>query len=61
MYAIRSYYDLLSDYVYNLVVENGGMPVETPVMYDLQNNARITSYNVCYTKLLRVSKKQTKY
>ncbi|ABR55299.1 threonyl-tRNA synthetase [Methanococcus vannielii SB] len=31
--------DLLSDYVYNLVVENGGMPVETPVMYDLQNNA----------------------
>ncbi|AVB76039.1 threonine--tRNA ligase [Methanococcus maripaludis] len=31
--------DLLSDYVYNLVVERGGMPVETPVMYDLQNNA----------------------
>jgi len=31
--------DLLSDYVYNIVIENGGMPVETPVMYDLDNNA----------------------
>ena len=31
--------DLLSDYVYNVVVDNGGMPVETPVMYDLNNKA----------------------
>ncbi|KZX12489.1 threonine--tRNA ligase [Methanobrevibacter filiformis] len=31
--------DLLSDYVYNLVVENGAMPIETPVMYDLENKA----------------------
>lgn len=27
--------DLLADYVYNLVVSYGAMPVETPVMYDL--------------------------
>jgi len=31
--------DLLSDYVYDLVVERGAMPIETPVMYDLANNA----------------------
>ncbi|HIP91819.1 MAG TPA: threonine--tRNA ligase [Methanothermococcus okinawensis] len=31
--------DLLGDYVYNLVVEYGGMPVETPVMYNLENRA----------------------
>lgn len=31
--------DLLSDYVYNLVVERGAMPIETPVMYDLANDA----------------------
>lgn len=31
--------DLLSEYVYNLVVENGAMAVETPVMYDLGNSA----------------------
>ncbi|HIQ32811.1 MAG TPA: threonine--tRNA ligase [Methanothermococcus okinawensis] len=31
--------DLLADYVYNLVVEYGGMPVETPVMYNLENRA----------------------
>ena len=31
--------DLLSDYVYNLVVERGAMPVETPVMYDLADPA----------------------
>ncbi len=31
--------DLLQDYVYNMVVENNGMPVETPVMYDLGNKA----------------------
>jgi threonyl-tRNA synthetase len=29
--------DLISDYVNNLVVENGAMPIETPVMYDLSN------------------------
>ena len=31
--------DLLADYVYNMVVEYGGMPVETPVMYNLENKA----------------------
>ncbi|EHP84752.1 threonine--tRNA ligase [Methanotorris formicicus] len=31
--------DLLADYVYNLVVDMGAMPVETPVMYDLGNKA----------------------
>ncbi|MCL2157203.1 MAG: threonine--tRNA ligase [Methanobrevibacter sp.] len=31
--------DLLSDYVYDLVVERGAMPIETPVMYDLDNDA----------------------
>ncbi|MBN2734129.1 MAG: threonine--tRNA ligase [Methanomicrobiaceae archaeon] len=31
--------DLLSDYVLNLVLDYGGMPVETPVMYDLGNSA----------------------
>lgn len=31
--------DLLSDYVYNLVTSQGAMPVETPVMYDLDNDA----------------------
>ncbi|KZX14636.1 threonine--tRNA ligase 1 [Methanobrevibacter cuticularis] len=31
--------DILSDYVYKLVVDEGAMPIETPVMYDLANNA----------------------
>ena len=31
--------DLLGDYVYNLVTERGAMPVDTPVMYDLADNA----------------------
>lgn len=31
--------DLLADYVYNLVTERGAMPVDTPVMYDLSDNA----------------------
>ncbi|MGL6297568.1 MAG: threonine--tRNA ligase, partial [Methanobacteriaceae archaeon] len=31
--------DLLSDYVYNLVVDNGAMPIETPIMYDLNDKA----------------------
>ena len=31
--------DLLADYVYDLVVERGAMPIETPVMYDLDNKA----------------------
>ena len=30
---------LLSDYVYNLVTERGAMPVETPIMYDLADDA----------------------
>jgi threonyl-tRNA synthetase len=31
--------DLLSDYVYGLVTERGAMPVETPIMYDLADEA----------------------
>ena len=31
--------DLLADYVYNLVTERGAMPVETPIMYDLSDDA----------------------
>ena len=31
--------DLLSDYVYNLVTEYGAMPIETPIMYDLADDA----------------------
>jgi len=31
--------DLLGDYVLGLVLDYGGMPVETPVMYDLGDNA----------------------
>ena len=31
--------DLLADYVYNLVVEQGAMPIETPIFYDLDNDA----------------------
>lgn len=31
--------DLLDDYVYNLVVEQGAMPIETPIFYDLDNEA----------------------
>ena len=31
--------DLLSDYVYNLVVDQGAMPIETPIFYDLSNQA----------------------
>lgn len=31
--------DLLSDYVYNLVIEYGAMPIETPIMYDLADDA----------------------
>ena len=31
--------DLLADYVYNLVTERAAMPVETPIMYDLADDA----------------------
>ena len=31
--------DLLADYVYNLAVDNGAMPIETPIFYDLDNEA----------------------
>lgn len=31
--------DLLADYVYNLVVDRGAMPIETPIFYDLDNEA----------------------
>ena len=31
--------DLLADYVYTLVTDRGAMPVETPIMYDLADDA----------------------
>ena len=31
--------DLLADYVYNLAVDNGAMPIETPIFYDLDKEA----------------------
>lgn len=31
--------DLIADYVYNLVTDRGAMPVETPIMYDLADDA----------------------
>ena len=31
--------DLLADYVYNLTVDHGAMPIETPIFYDLDNEA----------------------
>lgn len=31
--------DLIADYVYNLVVDQGAMPIETPIFYDLDNEA----------------------
>lgn len=31
--------DLLADHVYNLVVDQGAMPIETPIFYDLDNEA----------------------
>lgn len=31
--------DLLADYVYNLVLDQGAMPIETPIFYDLDNEA----------------------
>lgn len=31
--------DLLADYVYRLVTSEGAMPVETPIMYDLEDEA----------------------
>ncbi|HOQ20381.1 MAG: threonine--tRNA ligase [Methanothermobacter tenebrarum] len=31
--------DLLADYVYTLVTSEGAMPVETPIMYDLEDEA----------------------
>ncbi|NYB52030.1 MAG: threonine--tRNA ligase [Methanobacteriaceae archaeon] len=31
--------DLLADYVYTLVTDQGAMPVETPIMYDLADDA----------------------
>lgn len=31
--------DLLADYVYNLVVDQGAMPIETPIFYDLDKEA----------------------
>ena len=49
MYAIRSYYALSEDEISYLdwVANEMGRPLTDSEVY------RITSYNVCYTKLLR--------
>ena len=65
MYAIRSYYELLRVLQEKVVDEVGGdrpIPVDVRILVatnrDLlerirEGTFRITSYNVCYTKLLR--------
>ena len=47
MYAIRSYYDV--EYIAIVDREFNELEIVEP-----KNTIRITSYNVCYTKLLRV-------
>ena len=47
MYAIRSYYVTTRNSVYSLCLLDDGT-------YSVAGGCRITSYNVCYTKLLRV-------
>ena len=57
MYAIRSYYGggLIPSYllVNKLGLYNTMFAVIIPGMVSIWNIIRITSYNVCYTKLLR--------
>ena len=60
MYAIRSYYDLqLGHITFPPVPERGAQqcqhdsPIEVPRHSQNDTVGRITSYNVCYTKLLR--------
>ena len=53
MYAIRSYYAMRE-------IAQAGLPVFDPldagaIFRCMEQVVRITSYNVCYTKLLRVS------
>ena len=48
MYAIRSYYDPA-----NTIAENYGVLAGNYEYNDNGEITRITSYNVCYTKLLR--------
>ena len=54
MYAIRSYYDTLWTIISGLA-QMGIMLYVFSLVVDspLLSGARITSYNVCYTKLLR--------
>ena len=52
MYAIRSYYDLLQIFRFQNMLRI--MKLLFLCTHHLQKN-RITSYNVCYTKLLRAS------
>ena len=66
MYAIRSYYD---DQRQGNVVEHAAIHQQTVILEDdadlaayerdlALRQARITSYNVCYTKLLRAGFEQ---
>ena len=53
MYAIRSYYDLLEGVE---ILRNDGyqeIVYREGITLGISNFSRITSYNVCYTKLLR--------
>ena len=62
MYAIRSYYAALADvYIAAFVNQDAAvatrlvkaLPEGLSLLSDKKTNDRITSYNVCYTKLLR--------
>ena len=54
MYAIRSYYGLVYPItVQYIVYDEVEKKVRKEDWLDYSKNPRITSYNVCYTKLLR--------
>ena len=53
MYAIRSYYGVCQDPTKDLLVESANNFYEGVTQKEAES--RITSYNVCYTKLLRLS------
>ena len=60
MYAIRSYYDIGNSIFEAITFEKPAFAIslDNSEIYDFESaekGDRITSYNVCYTKLLRVT------
>ena len=53
MYAIRSYYDQENLIKCAMEEQSAGGAEILKAMHEISNITRITSYNVCYTKLLR--------